>query len=123
MSGHAHRQAISRRALVITNAVLILLPLVVVGLLVQVGAQPASRFRSILLVVFAVEAVIFLLPSSWLPTGGVRAPGTLITAREFRTFMQETRAMARDRPWGSEKVAIGPALAFVLVALSFLVAR
>lgn len=123
MSQKTRRQPISRRALVITNVVLIVIPVLVVGLLVELGAQPASRFRPILLVVFTLEAVIFLLPSSWLPSGGIRPMGTLITARELRTFMQENRALARDRPWGSERVAIGPAIAFVVIALSFLVAH
>lgn len=116
-------QPISRRTLVITNVLLVVLPLLAVGILVAIGAQPPSHVRPILLVVLGVEAVIFLVPSSWLPTGGIRPMGSLITAREFKTFMQETRAMARDRPWGSERIAIGPGLAFVLVAASFLVVR
>jgi hypothetical protein len=123
MSQKTRRQQISRRALFITNVVLIVIPVLVVGLLIEIGAQPASRFRAILMVVFAVEAVIFLLPSSWLPSGGIRPMGTLITARELRTFMQENRALARDRPWGSERVAIGPAIAFVVTALSFVLAH
>jgi hypothetical protein len=123
MSLKTRRQPISRRAVFITNVVLMVIPVLVVGLLVEIGAQPAGRFRPILMVVFAVEAVVFLLPSSWLPSGGVRPMGTLITARELRTFMQENRALARDRPWGSERVAIGPAIAFVVIALSFLVAH
>jgi hypothetical protein len=123
MSQKTRRQSISRRALFITNVVLIVIPVLVVGLLIEIGAQPDSRFRPILMVVFAVEAVIFLLPSSWLPSGGIRPMGTLITARELRTFMQENRALARDRPWGSERVAIGPAIAFVVTALSFVLAH
>lgn len=123
MSPETRRQSISRRALFLTNVVLIVIPVLVVGLLIEIGAQPASRFRPILMGVFAVEAVIFLLPSSWLPSGGIRPMGTLITARELRTFMQENRALARDRPWGSERVAIGPAIAFVVTALSFVLAH
>lgn len=119
----SRRQPISRRSLLITNAVLVLVPVLVVGVLIAIGLQPATHLRPILLAIFGLEVLIFLLPSSWLPSGGVRPMGSMISAREFRTFMQETRAMARDRPWGSERVAIGPALAFVVVAVSFLVVR
>lgn len=113
----------SRRSFVITNLVLVLVPLLVVGILVAAGAQPASRVRSILMVVFGVETLILLLPSSWIRTGGVRPFGGLISPGEFRAFMRENRAMAQSRPWGTELAAIGPAAAFVLVALSFLVFR
>lgn len=123
MSRGTRRQPMSRRTLVITNAVLALLPVLVIGALIAIGAQPANRFRPVLLVIFAVEAVVLLLPSSWLPTGGVRPMGSIISAREFRAFMQENRAMARDRPWGLERVAIGPGAAFLVLALSFLVFR
>ncbi len=117
------RQVPSRRGLVLTNLVLVLLPLVVVGALVAIGAQPASRVRSILLFVFGVEAAILLLPSSWIRTGGVRPFGGMISAGEFKAFMQENRAMAKNRAWGTELAAIGPGLAFVVIALSFLLVR
>ncbi len=116
-------QAPSGRALVITNVALVLLPLVVVGALVAIGAQPASRVRSILLFVFGVEAAILLLPSSWIRTGGVRPYGGMLSASEFKAFMQENRAMAQNRAWGTELAAIGPGLAFVAIALSFLLFR
>jgi len=116
-------QVPSGRALVLTNLVLVLLPLLVVGALVAIGLQPASRVRSILLFVFGVEAAILLLPSSWIRTGGVRPYGGMLSAAEFQTFMQENRAMARNRGWGTELAAIGPGLAFVAIALSFLLAR
>ena len=116
-------QAPSGRALVLTNLVLVLLPLLVVGALVAIGLQPASQVRSILLFVFGVEAAILLLPSSWIRTGGVRPYGGMLSAAEFQTFMQENRAMARNRGWGTELAAIGPGLAFVAIALSFLLAR
>jgi hypothetical protein len=116
-------QAPSGRALVLTNLVLVLLPLLVVGALVAIGLQPASRVRSILLFVFGVEAAILLLPSSWIRTGGVRPYGGMLSAAEFQTFMQENRAMARNRGWGTELAAIGPGLAFVVIALSFLLIR
>ncbi len=110
----------SPRALILTNIVLVLLPLLVVGVLVATGAQPASRFRSILLFVFGVEAAILLLPSSWIRTGGVRPYGGVLDAGEFKAYMHENRGMARNRPWGTELAAIGPGLAFVAIALSFL---
>jgi len=111
----------SRRALVITNAVVVMLPLLGVALLVATGAQPASRVRPILLVVFGLEALIFLLPTSWMRTGGIRPyGGGFISPAEFRTFMREGRAAAEKRPWTTEPVAIGPGVAFLAVALSFL---
>lgn len=114
----------SRRALVLTNLVLVTLPLIAVGLLVAIGAQPASRVRTILLVVFALEALIFLLPSSWVRTGGIRPyGGGFISPGEFRTFMREGRATVEKRPWTTEVVAIGPGLAFIAVALSFVFVR
>jgi hypothetical protein len=114
------RQAPSGRALVLINLVLVLLPLLVVGALVAGGMQPAGRVRSILLFVFGVEAAILLLPSSWIRTGGVRPFGGMISAGEFKAFMQENRAMAQNRARGTELAAIGPGLAFAAVALSFL---
>jgi hypothetical protein len=116
-------QAPGGRALVLTNVILVLLPLVVVGALVATGLQPASRARSILLFVFGVEAAILLLPSSWIRTGGVRPYGGMLNADEFKAFMQENRAMAQNRAWGTELAAIGPGLAFVALALSFLLVR
>jgi hypothetical protein len=47
----------------------------------------------------------------------------MLSAAEFQTFMQENRAMARNRGWGTELAAIGPGLAFVAIALSFLLVR
>jgi len=116
-------QAPSGRALVLANVILVLLPLVVVGVLVAIGLQPASRARSILLFVFGVEAAILLLPSSWIRTGGVRPYGGMLNADEFKAYMQENRAMAQNRAWGTELAAIGPGLAFVALALSFLLVR
>jgi hypothetical protein len=115
------QQSPSRRALLLTNVVVVTLPLIAVGLLVAIGAQPASRVRSILLVVFALEALIFVLPTSWVRTGGIRPyGGGFISPGEFRTFMREGRAAVDKRPWTIELVAIGPGLAFIAVALSFL---
>lgn len=115
------RQRPSRRAVIVTNVVVVMLPVIVLGFLVAIGVQPATRVRPILLVVFAVEALIFLLPSSWIPTGGVRPyGGGFISSGDFRAFMREGRATAEKRPWGTELVAIGPGIAFVAMALSLL---
>src|SRR5207245_3233887 len=97
---------------------LVLLPLVVLGALVAIVLQPASQARSILLFVFGVEAAILLLPSSWIRTGGVRPYGAMLNAAEFKAYMQENRAMAQNRGWGTQLAAIGPRLASVASALT-----
>jgi hypothetical protein len=109
------KKGLTTRTIVIAELLLVGLPLIV-ALGFYVAGMKASGARLLLAVVYVIELVALLMPSNWVPM----APGERIhTRRQLDALMAEKRAQA-NRPGGMELLAIGPAVALILVGLASL---
>ncbi len=109
-----------RQTVLIVSAALVVIPLLIAGLLAGLGWDARATLRPLLLVVYGFECFALWMPSTWIPSASTfqqyPSPG------ELRAMMREKRMKASQR-WGIELLSIGPAAAFVAVALTYLVAR
>ena len=89
---------------------------------------PLANDRILLAAIFLVELFFILVPASWYgpglgPTwGGPAGPMRQPTYDEFKAVADQKRASV-GMPAGLDPVATGPAIALLVIAISFAVTR
>ena len=114
-------------AIAVWDLFLVGVPLVIAAIL-AFNNWPLANDRILLAAIFLVELFFILVPASWYGPGlgptsvSVGGPQSQPTYDEFKAAADEKRASI-GMPVGLDPIAIGPAIALLVIAISFAVTR
>jgi hypothetical protein len=111
-------------AIAIWDLILVGVPLTI-GAILALNNWPFANIRILLAGIFLAELFFVLVPASWYAAGAgptSTSPQRQPTYDEFKAAADQRRASV-GMPVGLDPIAIGPAIALLVIAVSFALGR